>query len=115
MTDDIISVGGDTWDQEILRSKEPVVVYFWAPWCGHCKAFAPVFEEVGKQFSGRIKMAKLNCDENGTLATQCGIMGTPTMAFFRDGKEVDRVVGALPSAELKTKIEKFLSSGSRKK
>lgn len=115
MTEGVVSVGADSWDREILNAAGPVVVYFWAPWCGHCKAFAPVFEEVLKQFSGRVKTARLNCDENGPLATRCGIMGTPTMAFFREGKEVDRVVGALPPAELKTKIEKFLAQAGKKR
>jgi len=99
-----------SWDSEILNSKGLVMVDFWAIWCGPCRIIAPTVEELAKEYSGRVKVAKLNTDENPDIASRYKIMGIPTIMFFKNGQKVDQIVGAVPKPQLKAKIDALLSS-----
>ncbi len=91
---------------ETLKSNENVVVDFWAEWCMPCRMIAPVVEELAKEYAGKVVFGKLNTDENPTIAARYGISAIPTMIFFKKGKPVDQVVGALPKSELKRWVER---------
>ncbi|MBL7031942.1 MAG: thioredoxin [Nitrospira sp.] len=108
MSDLVISVANDTFDQEVLKASTIVMVDFWATWCGPCKIVAPVVEELAKEYEGKAKFAKVNTDENADLATKYNIRGIPTLIFFKDGEVKDQIVGAVPKAQLKSKIDSLL-------
>jgi thioredoxin len=86
----------EKFDQTVSSSTVPVVVDFWAPWCGPCRMVSPVLDDIAGKYPGRIKVVKVNSDENPALSQQLGIQGIPTIILFRDGKEIDRLVGAAP-------------------
>ena len=108
MSDLVISVGNNTFDQEVLKASTVVMVDFWATWCGPCKIVAPVVEELAKEYEGKAKFAKVNTDENADLASKYNIRGIPTLIFFKDGEIKDQIVGAVPKAQLKSKIDSLL-------
>ena len=99
----------DNFDEEVIKSDLPVIVDFWAEWCGPCKMLGPIFEEISKDYEGRLKFAKLNTEHEPEIPGQLGIMGIPTMILFKGGKEIGRLVGALPKEALKAKIDELLS------
>ncbi len=108
MSDAVTSVTNDTFGSVVLQSKSLVMVDFWATWCGPCKIVAPVVEELAKEYAGKVTFAKVNTDENTDLATRYNIRGIPTLMFFKEGKVMDQVVGAVPKAQLKSKLDALL-------
>ncbi len=97
-----------TWDNEVLNSDLPVIVDFWAEWCAPCSMIAPVVEQMSEEYEGKIKVGKLNVDENQVTAGKYQVMAIPTLLFFNGGKLVDRVAGVVPKKILVEKIEKIL-------
>ncbi|MCF7908570.1 MAG: thioredoxin [Candidatus Omnitrophica bacterium] len=98
-------VNDSNFKREVLESGLPVLVDFWAPWCGPCLMVAPVVEEIAKDYQGKLKVCKLNVDEAPKTASEYGIMSIPTLVIFKAGKVVDKGVGALSKAELETLIK----------
>ncbi|MDP3296305.1 MAG: thioredoxin [Thermodesulfovibrionia bacterium] len=108
MSSGVQSVSLDTWNNEVLQSPQLVMVDFWATWCAPCKMVAPTVEELSKEYEGKAKFVKVNTDENPDLASRYKIRGIPTLMFFKNGQIVDQVVGAVPKAHLKAKIDSLL-------
>jgi thioredoxin 1 len=110
MAEGIVELTTATWDKEVLQTNGLVMVDFWAVWCGPCRMIAPTVEELSKEYAGRVKVGKLNTDENPDIASKYKIMGIPTIMFFKDGQKVDQIVGAVPKPQLKAKIDALLGS-----
>jgi thioredoxin 1 len=104
-----MEVSDSTFDQEVLRSEQPVLVDFWAVWCGPCKAIAPVVDSLATTYAGKLKVAKVNVDENAATPSRYGIRGIPTLLFFKGGKITDQVVGYVPQSVLEEKVQRLLS------
>lgn len=94
--------------KEVLESQMPVLVDFWATWCGPCKMIAPMLEELAKEYAKKMKIGKLDVDENSNIPSKYGVMSIPTLMFFKKGEVIEQLVGALSKAELKRKIEQHL-------
>jgi thioredoxin 1 len=105
---DLQHVNDKNFSQEVLSSDLPVLVDFWAAWCGPCRAISPIVEELAKEFTGKVKVTKLNVDENPAIPSQYGVRGIPTLILFKSGKVLDQIVGAVPKAKLVAMIEKAL-------
>ena len=106
MSDTIVHVTDSSFTTDVLQSKQPVVVDFWATWCRPCLMMAPTFEAVSKEYAGKVTFAKMDTDENQDTPMQFYIQGIPTMILFKDGKEVDRIVGMVPREILKAKLDR---------
>ncbi len=96
------------FDKEVTNSILPVLVDFWAPWCGPCRMLAPVIEQIAQKYSNKIRVGKINIDENPAVTGRFGILSIPTLIFFKEGKEVERMIGAMPEPALSAKIEELL-------
>ncbi len=108
MIDEPIHVTDSAFEKTVLNSKVPVIVDFWAPWCGPCKMIAPTLEKIAKENAGKVLVAKVNTDDNTEWAMKYGVQGIPTMLFVSQGKIVHRQVGALPEPVLRTIVTQFL-------
>ncbi|MFO7890194.1 MAG: thioredoxin [bacterium] len=103
--DNIITLNEKNFNQEVIDSEKPVLVDFWAPWCSPCKMMAPILEELNKDNNSKLKIGKLNTDENQAIATNYGITGIPTLIIFKNGEPAERIVGVLPKEEIQKKID----------
>jgi len=108
MTDEPIHVTDEAFERAVINSDLPVIVDFWAPWCGPCKMVAPVLEKIAKEYAGKVKVAKVNTDKHSQWANKYGVQGIPTMLFFADGKVIHQQVGALPEPMLRNMLDQFL-------
>lgn len=108
MNNNIVNATDGNFEQEVLKSPLPVLVDFWAPWCGPCRMVAPVIDELANEYAGKIKVVKVNTDENGEVPAMYGIRGIPTLGIFKEGKLVDGIVGAASKSTLKAKIDEHV-------
>lgn len=108
MAEGIKEVSDSTFDQEVLKADKPVLVDFWAPWCGPCKAIAPVIDELSKDYEGKLKVVKCNVDDNPATPSSYGIRAIPTVMLFKDGRQVEQIVGMVQKAKLEDAIKNNL-------
>jgi thioredoxin 1 len=103
-----VTLTNDNFETEVVKSDIPVLVDFWAPWCGPCKALAPIMEQLAAEYTGKLKIGKLDIDENNELAIKFGVRSIPTMLFFKGGQPVDKMVGAVPKAQIIQRLGQIL-------
>lgn len=108
MTNEPVHVTDETFEKNVMNADIPVLVDFWAPWCGPCKMVEPVLENIAEEYADKIKVVKVNTDKHNTWSSKFGVQGIPTFLFIADGKEVHRQVGALPESLLRKVIIQFL-------
>jgi len=108
--ENILTLTGSNFDPEVIKSSTPVMVDFWAEWCGPCKMVAPILDELASEYSGKLKIGKVNIDEHQPLATQYGIRAIPTLLIFKAGQVVDQVVGLRSKKDFKLKLDRVLTS-----
>jgi len=108
MVEDVLEIDDSVFDAEVLKSDKPVLIDFWAPWCGPCRAISPLVEELASEFGDKIKFVKCNVDENPITPGKYGIRSIPTLMFFKDGNVVDQVIGMVARSKLKEVINKIL-------
>jgi len=106
----IVETSAAGFKTEVLESATPVLVDFWAPWCGPCRMVAPLIEEIAKEYDGKLKVLKVNTDENMDIAMRYNIVSIPTLGFFRGGEMVDRIIGAVPKKVIIEKISKAIQT-----
>ena len=114
MTNEPINVTDAAFDKTVLQNELPVIVDFWAPWCGPCKMMVPILDKMAKEFAGKLIIAKVNTDEHQEWASKYGVQGIPTMLMMKDGKIVHRQVGVLPEPMLRDTIKNFLEVANSK-
>lgn len=109
MSEKVLHVTDKSFDLEVLKSETPVLVDFWATWCAPCRAIAPIVEEMAETYNGKLKVAKMNVDENPSTPGKYGVRGIPTLILFKKGEVVDQVVGAVPKSQVQGLIAKAVS------
>jgi thioredoxin len=108
MAENILDVSDSTFDSEVLKSEIPVLVDFWAPWCGPCKAIGPVIEEISKDYEGKVKFLKCNVDDNPATPGNYGIRAIPTLLLFKGGEKLDQIVGMVDKAKIEETLNKSI-------
>jgi thioredoxin 1 len=108
----VLEVSDATFDKEVLQSEQPVLVDFWAVWCGPCKAIAPIVDDLATTYAGKLKVAKVNVDQNGATPSRYGIRGIPALLFFKGGKVADQIVGYVPREVIEEKVNRVLAEKS---
>uniref|UniRef100_A0A0D9XXK3 Thioredoxin domain-containing protein n=1 Tax=Leersia perrieri TaxID=77586 RepID=A0A0D9XXK3_9ORYZ len=107
--DEVVVADEKNWESMVMGSEAPVLVEFWAPWCGPCRMIAPVIDELAKEYAGKIKCCKVNTDDSPNIATNYGIRSIPTVLVFKNGEKKESVIGAVPKTSLATIIDKYVS------
>jgi len=105
----VLEVSDATFDKDVLQSEQPVLVDFWAVWCGPCKAIAPIVDDLATTYEGKLKVAKVNVDQNGATPSRYGIRGIPALLIFKGGKVADQIVGYVPREVIEEKINRVLA------
>jgi len=105
-----LHVSEKEFDTQVLNAEQPVLVDFWAEWCGPCRMIAPIIEDLAAEYDGKVKVVKVDVDENPGVANRFGVMSIPTLGIFKGGEMVDRLVGYMPKPELKKRVEKILAT-----
>jgi thioredoxin 1 len=108
----VLEVSDATFDKEVLQSEQPVLVDFWAVWCGPCKAIGPIVDDLATTYAGKLKVAKVNVDQNGATPSRYGIRGIPALLFFKGGKVADQIVGYVPREVIEEKVNRVLAEKS---
>ena len=108
----VIEVSDATFDKDVLQSEQPVLVDFWAAWCGPCKAIAPFVEEIATAFAGKLTVAKVDVDKNGATPSRYGIRGIPALLIFKNGKVADQIVGYVPREVIEEKVNRVLAAST---
>jgi thioredoxin 1 len=103
-------IGDDAFEQEVLNSSTPVLIDFWAPWCGPCRAISPVVEEIARDYAGRLKVVKMNVDDNPRTPSRYGVRGIPNLIIFKAGQVKEQIIGAVPKAQLVKAVEQVVTS-----
>jgi len=105
-----LAVTDASFEEEVLKADKLVVVDFWATWCGPCKMIAPILEDIATEYSDTLKVTKVDVDSNNAVAAKFGIMSIPSLIFFKNGEEIDRVIGAIPKSQLESRVKKALGN-----
>jgi len=106
----LVTITEANFENEVIKSETPVLIDFWAVWCGPCKMIAPIVEELSRDYDGQVKMAKCDVDKNQSVAIKYGIRSIPTLLIFKGGKVVEQIVGAVPKQNIKSKLDKVLGN-----
>jgi len=106
---DVTHISDASFDQEVIKSSVPVLIDFWAPWCGPCKAISPIIDEVAKDYAGKLKVVKLNVDDNPETAARYGVRGIPNLLIIKNGQVKDQIVGAVPKTHLVKAVDNALA------
>jgi thioredoxin 1 len=109
MAGGVDDISDGNFEAEVLKSSVPVLVDFWAPWCGPCKSIAPVLEQLATEYAGKLRFVKMNVDDNPSTPSQLNVQGIPNLVVFRDGQVIDRIVGAVPKEQLKAALDKHVA------
>lgn len=103
-----LEIGDRSFEEEVIKSNQPVLVDFWAPWCAPCRTVSPIIEKLANEYQGKFKFCKLNIDDNPKIAAEFHIISIPTILFFKDGRVEDTVIGAVPEGVIRPKIDRLL-------